>query len=426
MLIQYVEQKKELPLSDQDKRSTEDVLQLKTNMRKQVSEFSTLFHQLAESKLLSEKQMQKIETAFFHQVQQDIKLYNSRRDSLFQKLKHKLPEELVESYKISQSKVVPIIDEIGFLGNSSEVKVSNLRKYIEDNQLVMFPHAFLKQEQNNQEVLNIIDAAGRLKNGQSPYIIGTLNNIDLSKILNGKSFDMNQCIFSKESETLMMSFMFQLPLLQTMNEEIKAIKQNNGILKSKMVDLQNSLENFITNQYRINKDFNNKINQVITNVNRLEDESYAYREKERMKNPTMQIKDTSVLLTGQITRVVENGRDSFWGEPEEEVIGHYTYHPLITVPRPESTKYHVEHIYTGNLPKFNLNNEIKLEEAKNIVMNDLKSNFVCLLAKDIHNNTEKAKVLCTFGTGYHPLSQLAFTQQEEVKNKPIRSKKGMK
>jgi hypothetical protein len=231
MLIQYVEQKKELPLSEQDKRSTEDVLQLKTNMRKQVSEFSTLFHQLAESKLLTEKQMEKIETSFFHQMQSDIILYNSKRDALFQKLKHNLPEELVETYKISQSKVVPIVDPIGFLGNSSEVKISNLRKYIEENQLVMFPYAFLKEEQNNQEVLNVVDTAGRLKNGQTPYIIGTLNNIDLSKILNGKSFDMSQCIFSKESETLMMSFMFQLPLLQTMNEEIKAIKQNNGIFK---------------------------------------------------------------------------------------------------------------------------------------------------------------------------------------------------
>jgi hypothetical protein len=426
MLIQYVEQKKELPLSEQDKRSTEDVLQLKTNMRKQVSEFSTLFHQLAESKLFTEKQMEKIETSFFHQMQSDIILYNSKRDALFQKLKHNLPEELVETYKISQSKVVPIVDPIGFLGNSSEVKISNLRKYIEENQLTMFPYSFLKEEQNNQEVLNVVDTAGRLKNGQTPYIIGTLNNIDLSKILNGKSFDMSQCIFSKESETLMMSFMFQLPLLQTMNEEIKAIKQNNGIFKSKIVDLQNSLENFITNQYKINKDFNSKINQVVTNVNRLEDESYRYREKERMKNPTMLVEDTSVFLIGQITKIVEDGRDSFWGEPEEVVVGHYTYHPLISVQRPESKKYHVEHIYTGNLPKFNLNNEIKLEEAKNIVMNDLKSNFVCLLAKDIHNNTEKAKVLCTFGTGYHPLSQLAFTQQEQVQNKPIRSKKGIK
>src|SRR5205823_13471502 len=121
------------------------------------------------------------------------------------------------------------------------------------NQLVMFPYSFLKKEQNNQEVLNIVDTAKRIDDGKTSYVIGTLNNIDLSKILNGKSFDMSQCIFSKESETIMMSFMFQLPLLQTMNEEIKALKNNNVTLKLKIIDLQKSLENFIDHQYKINQ-----------------------------------------------------------------------------------------------------------------------------------------------------------------------------
>jgi hypothetical protein len=429
MLINYVEPKKEILLSEQDKKSTEHVLQLKENMKNHVNDFTILHSQLNESKLLNAQEMKKLEQTFFMQMHTDIRKYNQERDALFLKLKHKLPEDLVESYEISQNKVVPVVDPIGFLGNYSEVKISNLRKYIEENQLVMFPYEFLKSEKNNLEVTNVVETANRVEKGSKAYVIGTLNNIDLFKILNGKKFDMNQCIFSSASETLMMSFMFQLPLLQTMNEEIKAIKQNNGTLKSKITDLQDNLEKFINHQFKINQTFNQKIYEIITNVNRLDEESYSVRENERRRNPTMQVEDTSIILQGEyIDYDAEDGvENSFWGNMGKVVK--YYYHPIITVNRPDTIRYNIAHIkIDNNLPKFNINKEIKLEAAKDIVLSDLKSNFVCLLVDDINNNKEKAKVLCTFGTGYQPLTQLTFTQDKEnqAKNKPTTSKRGIK
>jgi hypothetical protein len=428
MLIKYVEPKKEVSLSEEDKKTTEHVLQLKQNMRKHVNDFTTLYHQLIDSKLLGNQEINRLEQSFFNQVNNDIRTYNIERDYLFKKLKHKLPVDLVESYEINQNKVVPIVDPIGFLGNTSEVKISNLRKYIEENQLVMFPFKFLKTEKNPQEVSNVLSAAKQINRSQTPYVIGTLNNIDLSKILNGEPFDMNQCIFSSASETLMMSFMFQLPLLQTMNEEIKALKQNNGTLKSKLTDLQSNLEKFVNQQFKINEKFNQKIDEIITNVNRLDGESYQKREKERKRNPTVQVEDTSVILQGEyIDYNAEDGEEnSFWGNMGKLVK--YYYHPLITVNRPESIKYHVSHIQMGNnLSNFKFNKEIKLEEAKEIVCSDLKNNFVCLLVDDINNNNEKAKILCTFGTGYNPITQLSFSQEEaKVENKPSKPKRGMK
>ncbi len=426
MIHSYLEQKKDLHLSEQNKKNLEGLLQFKETLKKQISDFSSLFSELQNTHLFNKEQIDKIEKAFLHQTQNNILEYNEKRDELFKKLKNNLPIDVIETYQINQKKVIPFVDSIGILANSLDIQFLKLKKYIEENQLVMFPYEFLKENHKNENIQCVVEHAKQVKQGYQSYVVGTLNHLDLSKILNGHEFDMNQCIFSKESENLMMSFMFQLPLLQTMNEEIKMIHKNQYSLNAKMNELQNNLEKFMNNQYKMNQDFTNKINQVIQHVNRLEAESYQAREKIRKNNPTIRVEDTSVHLTEEITKKVDNGSDTFWGEPREVIVGHYIYHPLKTVNKPESIQYHLQHLYINNLSSYQeINLDINLQEAKQIVIEDLKSNFNVVLWKDIQNDQEIGQVLCSFGKGYHPLTKLTF-EQDINRNQLHTNKKGMK
>jgi hypothetical protein len=62
--------------------------------------------------------------------------------------------------------------------------------------------------------------------------------------------------------------------LQGLSNEITALKNNDKLLKNKVVEIQKNMENFIDQQFKINKAFNSKISEIVSNLESLNYESY--------------------------------------------------------------------------------------------------------------------------------------------------------
>lgn len=423
MLLKYIEQKKEVELTLEQQSQMYSLLENKQAIIKYVKEFEDLVQKIDTSKLLKPYELVSLKNSFENQVNNDLSAFHEGRIKLFEKLKYELPTNLIDNLVVENNKVNNIIDPIGFIGSSSIVKMGNLQQYIEENGLIMFPSNYLQKSLQNPEVYNMLGQAEKIHAKQKTYVVGTLNNIDLHKILNEGCFELSDCIISQPAQTLFMSFLFQLPLLQSLNKEIQALKKNDQSFKDKIEDIQSNIEKFVTQQFKINQNFNNKINDIVDNVQKLNMDNLYYREEKRKENPTYTYVDYSTTLIGEDTIMVED--DSYWGETEKVV--RYTYHPTVTALKEESTSYSINHITTNNnVHNIKFNKDIKIEEATKIVQEDLKNNFICVLAKDLNNANAGATVLCSFGTGYAPLTQLTYTQQSTPLVKKNTKIKGLK
>jgi hypothetical protein len=423
MLLKYIEPKKEVAFSPVEKEQISQLVEIKSLILNYTKDFGILFKDLESSKLLSKPKMEGIKYNFFSQVQQHISQYNNGRWDFFQKHKQQLPPSLIDNFSVTEEKINSMVDSIGFIGNSSEIKMSNITQYIEDNNLIMFPTSFLREDFKNKNINDIVEQAEKLNPTNKSYIIGTLNSLDLNKIMKHGKFDVSDCIVSKSSETILMSFLFQLPLLQSLNEEIQALKKNNNILQTKINDIQTNIEKFVDHQFKINLSFNSKISDIVNNLQKLNQDNLSYREDKRIANPTYEYIDYSTTLYGEYSTYVSD--DSYWGETEKVVK--YSYHPTVTAVKAVSQEYQIHHIM-HNVQKYDvkLDHNLPLEQAKSIVQNDLKNNFVCVLAKEIYNPKEKVKILCSFGTGYSPVTQAVFAPTVEDPAKKNAIRKGLK
>lgn len=384
----------------------------KNQINETIIEFNDIYVNL--KNIVNPSLLNTLNNSYKYELNKKIQEYNHLRKKIAIKNKNILPKDLTTTFVEGKNFQYNIItDDITKLNNIFYIKMKEIKKYLNENELSIFPYELLKNDKKQLEVNQLINNKDIYQISGKNYVMTSIHNMDIFKILNGYNLNLNECIFSHASEQLIHNFLFQLPILKSLDLKIQQ-------LQDKSHELEKNIKELVNQQFNINMQFNEKINKIFYNLNQLNDESYNMQEKERKKNPTMLIEDLNTTIVEPVYKKISR----WYSDYDQEVLdGFHSYHPLITVMKPETIKN--EYYPTSYIKNINITNitqkDITKEDIKKQLQNENLNNFTLFSIDDITNLNESCKLLCYFGSGYSDFSKLNISNtNNQIKlKKPI-------
>lgn len=423
-----VDNTEEFSLSEVEQKKVNDVLSLGKEIHKLHSSYESLTKSLAKT-TYKNKNLNKTLPIYQRVLEQHITNFNNKRYELYKQLDNYLPPQLTYNYSLNSKNntLTTFQDNLGNISQIPNVTLSNVINYIEENNLCIYNHKVVNTTVMNQATKDFIEYGLKENPGYKAYIVGRADILNLKGLVKENTkYDIMDNVICQSMQTIINGFMFQLPLLQDLQQQLSILTENQKNIHQKINLIEENFTNLIKKQNTINSAFASNIAELVKNVDYLNSEDYVKVLEKWQKNPFIVVTDFDKLIPIPIYKEfgVSDGNE-FRGigyyDDYDEIIGYtYAYGTKLEKTLPP-VKQRVPVTYVDSRIDIKLQNSLKLksDEVKEIVNKDLGNNYVCILAKDINDLNSEVKVLCKWGQGFHPISQIVLSHKTEPKNEII-------
>lgn len=424
MIESYLsENTKELTLSEKDQNKINEVLSLGKQIYKLHSGYESVVKSLSKTSYKN-KNFDKILPTYKRSLDERISQFNNQRYELYKQLHDYLPQELTYNYSLNDKKntLTSFQDNLGNISQIPSVNLSNIVDYIEQNNLCIYNSKVVNTKIINQATKDFIEYGLKENPGYKAYIIGRADILNLKGLVKeDTNYDMMDNVVCQNMQAIINGFMFQLPLLQDLQQQLSILTDNQKNINHRINLIEENFTNLIVKQNTVNCAFSSNISELVRNVDYLNSQDYIQVLEKWQKNPFIVVTDFDKLIPVPIFKEfgVSDGNE-FRGfgyyDDYDEVIGYtHTYGTkLEETPKPMQTSVPVTYVNPRIDIQVKPSQELKSDEVAQLVHKDLSNNYVCILAKDINDLNSEAKVLCKWGQGFHPISQIVLSNSQNA------------
>lgn len=276
-----------------------------------------------------EKELKKISSNFINQQNNNVNSFFKKRNDFFKEYKC-MPQNILNlNYK--DNKLIVFKDEKNFCNVINTIKHNELLEYLEENSLCLLPIEYVNNNifvnNENENKIKSLFKIQEPNSNNSEYIVTTINNLDISKLLK-IDFNSDKCFFPQKFQLIIDSFEFNLPLMKELynkiikleNRQSEFEKEYKGIITS-INNMQSKLNKIFEKQIDFNKMVTSSLNRLVSTHNDIEREKYLDDYKKTIEyyshdfydhytQVVTRTKDDYISLDPDLYSVYENYSDS--------------------------------------------------------------------------------------------------------------------